>query len=173
MFEPHDPKRLSDTITGDETWFPFFIIPPKRPNRKWVDGQGDRPVVFRQGFQSRKRMFTVFFIYSGPLVVDILPQDTNSDYHILCPGCAFPERWGFTGSIESRELLPNAVGIKRMETGQARGRDEGEGVAAFDMVITVSISRINAGFCVDKSMGSRRGSLVLHTDDQVLNKLVM
>ncbi|GFR95056.1 transposase [Elysia marginata] len=42
----------------------------------WVDGQKDRPVVLRPGFQSLKRMFTVFFNYSDPLVVDILPQDT-------------------------------------------------------------------------------------------------
>ncbi|GFS01227.1 transposase [Elysia marginata] len=70
-------KRLSYIVTGGETWFPFFIIPPKRLNRMWVDGQGDRPVVLRPGFQSRKRMFTVFFNYSGPLVVDILTQDTT------------------------------------------------------------------------------------------------
>ncbi|GFR87133.1 transposase [Elysia marginata] len=76
MFEPHGSKRLSDIVTEDETWFPFFIIPPKRRNRMWVDGQGDRPVKLRPGFQNRKRMFTVFFNYSGPLVVDILPQDT-------------------------------------------------------------------------------------------------
>ncbi|GFS02844.1 transposase [Elysia marginata] len=43
----------------------------------WVDGQGYRPVVLSPGFQSRKRMFTVFFNYSGPLVVDMLPQDTT------------------------------------------------------------------------------------------------
>ncbi|GFR87673.1 transposase [Elysia marginata] len=77
MFEPHGPKRLSDIVTGDETWFPSFIISPKRFNRMWVDGQGDRPVVLRPGFQSRKRMFTVFFNYNGPLVVDVLPQDTT------------------------------------------------------------------------------------------------
>ncbi|GFR77155.1 transposase [Elysia marginata] len=39
-------------------------------------GKDDRPVVLRPGFQSRKTMFTVFFNYSGPLVVDILLQDT-------------------------------------------------------------------------------------------------
>ncbi|GFR71639.1 transposase [Elysia marginata] len=77
MFEPHGPKRLPDIVTGDETWFPFFIIPLKRLIRMWVDWQGHRPVVLRPGFQSRKRMFTVFFNYSGPLVVDILPQDTT------------------------------------------------------------------------------------------------
>ncbi|GFS07725.1 transposase [Elysia marginata] len=76
MFESHGPRRLSDIVTGDENWFLFFIIPPKRLNHMWVDGQGDRPVVLRPGFQSRNRMFTVFFNYSGPLVVDILPQVT-------------------------------------------------------------------------------------------------
>ncbi|GFR72378.1 transposase [Elysia marginata] len=58
MFEPFGLKRLSDIVPGDETWFPFFIIPPKRLNRMWVDGQRDRPVVLRPGFQSRKRLFT-------------------------------------------------------------------------------------------------------------------
>ncbi|GFR73021.1 transposase [Elysia marginata] len=47
MFEPLGLKRLSDIVPGDETWFPFFIIPPKHLNRM------------------------------GPLVVDILPQDTT------------------------------------------------------------------------------------------------
>ncbi|GFR72056.1 transposase [Elysia marginata] len=63
--------------SGNETWFPFFIIPPKRLNRMWVDGQGDRPVVLSPGFQSQKIMFTVLFNYSGPLVVGILPQNTT------------------------------------------------------------------------------------------------
>ncbi|GFR95162.1 transposase [Elysia marginata] len=77
MFEPLGLKRLSDIVPGDETWFPFFTIPPKHLNRMWVDGQGDRPVVLRPGFQSRKRLFTVFFNYRDPLVDDILPQDTT------------------------------------------------------------------------------------------------
>ncbi|GFR97447.1 transposase [Elysia marginata] len=69
---------------GNETWLPFFIIPPKRLNHMWIDGQGDRPVVLRPGFQSRKREFMVFFSYSGPLVDDILSQDTTmtSTYYV-------------------------------------------------------------------------------------------
>ncbi|GFR88154.1 transposase [Elysia marginata] len=58
MSEPHCSKRLSDIVTGNEIWLSFFIIPPKRLNRMWGDGQGDRPIVLRPGFQSRKRMFT-------------------------------------------------------------------------------------------------------------------
>lgn len=84
MFQPHGPKRLTDIVTGDETWFPFFGIPPKRLNRMWIDEKGDRPVVLRPGFQSRKRMFTVFFNYRGPVAVDILPKDTTmtSQYYV-------------------------------------------------------------------------------------------
>ncbi|GFR69356.1 transposase [Elysia marginata] len=84
MFQPHGPKRISEIVTGDVTCYPFFIISPKRLNHMWVDGQEDRPVVLCPGFQSRKRMFTVFFNYSGPLVVDILPQDTTmtATYHV-------------------------------------------------------------------------------------------
>ncbi|GFR81410.1 transposase [Elysia marginata] len=84
MFEPHGPKRFSDIFTGDENWFPFFNISPKRLNRMWVDEQVDRPAMLRPGFQSRKRMFTVFFNYRGSLAEDILPQDTTmtNTYHV-------------------------------------------------------------------------------------------
>ncbi|GFR68440.1 transposase [Elysia marginata] len=75
--ERESEEMLSDIVTGDEIWLPFFIIPPNRLNRMWVDGQGDRPAVLRPGFQSRKRMFTVIFNFSGPLVVDILSQDAT------------------------------------------------------------------------------------------------
>ncbi|GFR70322.1 transposase [Elysia marginata] len=75
MFDSLGLKRLSNIVPGDETWFPFFTPPPNRLNRMGADGQGDRPAVLRPGFQSRKRMFTVFFNYSCPLVVVILPQD--------------------------------------------------------------------------------------------------
>ncbi|GFS18119.1 transposase [Elysia marginata] len=77
MFEPHGPKRLSDIVPGDETRFPFFIIPPKGLNRIRVDGQVDTPAMLRPGFQNRKRIFTVFFNYRGSVAVDILPQDTT------------------------------------------------------------------------------------------------
>ena len=60
-FEPNGPKRLYDVVTGDETWITFYGIPNKRCNSAWVGPGGDRPTVLRPGFQSRKRLFTVFF----------------------------------------------------------------------------------------------------------------
>lgn len=82
-FEPNGPKRLCDIVTGDETWLWFYGIPNKRCNRAWVGPDGDRPVVLRQGFQSRKRLFSIFFNAQGPTAVDILPEKTtiNASYY--------------------------------------------------------------------------------------------
>lgn len=74
MFGPDGPKRLCDVVTGDETWMSFYGIPNKRSNKMWVGPEDERPVVLRPGFQSRKRLFSIFFNYQGPVVVDILPQ---------------------------------------------------------------------------------------------------
>ncbi|GFS21926.1 transposase [Elysia marginata] len=54
MFEPHGPHRLFDIVTGDETWFTFFIIPPKRLNRMWVDGQETDPSCCVQDFKAER-----------------------------------------------------------------------------------------------------------------------
>ena len=81
LLEPNGHKRLEDVITGDETWIYFYGIPKKRQNMMWVAEtwiyfygipkkrqnmmwvaeDEPRPVVTRKGFQSRKRLFTIFF----------------------------------------------------------------------------------------------------------------
>ena len=76
-FEPNCPKRLCDLVTGDETWINFYGISNKRCNRAWVGPDGDRPVVLWPGFQSRKRLFTVFFSTQGVVAIDILPAKTS------------------------------------------------------------------------------------------------
>ena len=50
----------------------------------WL-GIGDaRPVLLRPGFQSLKRLFTIFFNSNEPLVVNILPEKTtlNATYYV-------------------------------------------------------------------------------------------
>ena len=42
----------------------------------WISEARVRPVIFRPGFQSKKRLFGIFFNHAGPLVVDILPGKT-------------------------------------------------------------------------------------------------
>ena len=74
MFEPNGPKRISDIVTGDETWIHFYGIPNKRSNMMWLTKDDPRPVVCKPGFQSRKRLFTIFFNHEGPVAVDVLPE---------------------------------------------------------------------------------------------------
>ena len=77
LLEPNGHKRLEDVITGDETWIFFYGIPNKRQNMLWVAEDESIPVVARKGFQSRKRLFTIFFTCEGPVLVDILPEKTT------------------------------------------------------------------------------------------------
>ena len=84
MFGPDGPKRLCDVVTGDETWINVYGIPNKRSNQMWLGAGDARPVVLRPDFQSRKRLFTIFFSSNGQLVVDTLPENTtlNSTYYV-------------------------------------------------------------------------------------------
>ena len=68
------PKRLGDIVTGDECWIWFYTTATKEHNAVWIGEDGDRPTVLKQGFRSRRRMFSIFFNSQGPLVVDILPE---------------------------------------------------------------------------------------------------
>jgi histone-lysine N-methyltransferase SETMAR len=56
-------------------------MPSKLAHMAWIDEAGDRPVVLRPGFSCKKRLLTIFFIYTGPLVVDILPEKTTMTSH--------------------------------------------------------------------------------------------
>ncbi|GFS06322.1 transposase [Elysia marginata] len=75
MFEPHGPNRFSDIVTGDETWLPFFVIPPKRLNRIGVDGQVDRSAMLRPDIKAGRECLR--YSSRGSLAVDILPQNTS------------------------------------------------------------------------------------------------
>ena len=74
LFGPNVPKRISDIVTGDETWIYCYGIPNKRSNVMWLTKDEPRPVVCKPGFQSRKRLFTIFFNHEGPVAVDVLPE---------------------------------------------------------------------------------------------------
>ena len=77
MFEPNGPKRISDVVTGDETWIYFYGIPNKRSNMMWLTKDEPRPVVCKPGFQSRKRLFTIFFNHEHLVAVDVLPEKST------------------------------------------------------------------------------------------------
>lgn len=92
MFEPNGHKHLADVITGDETWIYFYGIPNKRKNMMWLAEDEPRPIVASKGFQSRKRLFTIFFNHEGPVLVDILP-----------------EKMTLTGTYYRQNILPGVI----------------------------------------------------------------
>jgi hypothetical protein len=76
-FGENGPKRVTDIVTGDETWIKFYESPCKRKNMVWLSEGEPRPDVCKPSFRSRKRMFTIFFNYTGVLVVDVLPEGST------------------------------------------------------------------------------------------------
>ena len=74
VFEQQRPKRLTDVVTGDETTISFCGMPSKRASMVLIDEAEDGPVVLRPGFQNKKRLFSILFNHTEPLVVDILPE---------------------------------------------------------------------------------------------------
>ena len=95
LLEPNGHKRREDVIAGDETWIYFYGIPNKRQNMMWVAEPTEdepRPVVARKGFQSKKRLFTIFFNCEGPVLVDMLPEKTT-----------------LTGTYYRQNILPGVI----------------------------------------------------------------
>lgn len=66
QFEPNGPKRLSDVVTGDECWIPYYITPHKQKNMVWLAEDDPRPQVLKPGYRSKKRMFTIFLTQMAP-----------------------------------------------------------------------------------------------------------
>ena len=42
MFEPQWPKRLTDVVTGDETFISLYVMPSKQANMVWIGEAVDR-----------------------------------------------------------------------------------------------------------------------------------
>ena len=44
-----EKKRISDVVTGDETWIYFYGIPNKHSNMMWLTTDESRPVLCKPG----------------------------------------------------------------------------------------------------------------------------
>ena len=77
LFDINGSKRLTDIVTGDETWLYYYNVPNKVANMVWLAEDEPRPKVLRQDFRSKKRMYTIFINYQGPICVDVLPENTT------------------------------------------------------------------------------------------------
>ena len=69
---------MTDVITGDETWVLFFGIASKCRNKAWLGPNDQKHQIYQPRFQSRKRMFTIFFNHLGSLAVNVLPVNNNT-----------------------------------------------------------------------------------------------
>ena len=72
--------RLSDVLTGDESWFYHRQIGKKQANKSWVaEGEKAREVVKIDSFEP-KTMFTIFFMRSGVVHISHLKPGETINY---------------------------------------------------------------------------------------------
>ena len=74
-YDKCDSRRLSEIITGDETWVPFSTPYSEYKMRSWVKGDEKPAQVPRPDFRNPKVMYTIFF-NSGGIVLQ-LPSESG------------------------------------------------------------------------------------------------
>jgi len=65
---------VSDIATDDECWIHYFGIPNKLQNMMWIGKVESRPAILLTEFRNRKAMLTIYFNYSGALLVNLLSK---------------------------------------------------------------------------------------------------
>ena len=63
-----DVRRLSELLTGDETWIHYFEPQRRINNKQWLKKGQSRPVKAKRLQSSKKVLYTVFFNSNGPVV---------------------------------------------------------------------------------------------------------
>jgi [histone H3]-lysine36 N-dimethyltransferase SETMAR len=82
--------RLSDVVTGDESWFYHRQVGKKQTNKSWVaEGENARTVV-RIGRFEAKTMFSIFFRTSGVVHSSYLEPGETIDHQSYLKGCLRP-----------------------------------------------------------------------------------
>ncbi|CAF1547696.1 unnamed protein product, partial [Rotaria sordida] len=64
-FDGGRSKRVSDIITGDESWFYHYDPETKRQSEVWVTSNDPHPTKVRRQRPVGKHMFAIFFMKSG------------------------------------------------------------------------------------------------------------
>ena len=76
-YQDADPRRLSEIITGDETWIRYNEPQSKERNKVWVL-KGERPPVNpRPDFRDQKVLYSIFFDAHGPVAQIIIPKGST------------------------------------------------------------------------------------------------
>ena len=90
LFGSNGSKRITNIVTGDESWFYYHSVPGKVTNMVCLSKNEPPPKILHQNFCSRKRLFTVFLDYEGPLLVDVLPEGSTMTGQYYCENILKP-----------------------------------------------------------------------------------
>jgi histone-lysine N-methyltransferase SETMAR len=82
--------RLSDIITGDETWIYFRQIGRKASNACWINKDQKPNIIVRQSKYSPKRLYSIFFKANGWVFVHALDRGQKLDRSYYIDNCLKP-----------------------------------------------------------------------------------
>ena len=74
QYEHADPRRLSEIITGDESWIRYEEPLSKERNKVWVLKGYGPPLNPRPDFRDQKVLYSIFFDAQGPVAQIIVPK---------------------------------------------------------------------------------------------------
>lgn len=63
-----DKRKISNIVTGDETWIYYFEPQRKIDNKMWIQRNGARPIIAKRCQSAKKVLYAIFFNSSGPVV---------------------------------------------------------------------------------------------------------
>ena len=76
-YDKCDPRRLEETVTGDETWIYHFQPDSEAKNKVWVSSEGNRPVIARRCKTSNRMLYAIFFDSKGPVLQIPVPKGSS------------------------------------------------------------------------------------------------
>jgi histone-lysine N-methyltransferase SETMAR len=76
-YERGRSRRVSDIVTGDETWIYYYDPPTKRQSTVWIGENEPRPTKVKKSRSVGKRMFAMFFSRSK-MVAKIMLQNQRT-----------------------------------------------------------------------------------------------
>ncbi|CAF4820702.1 unnamed protein product, partial [Rotaria sp. Silwood1] len=79
--------RLSDVITGDESWFFHQQSGRKVSNAAWVAKDDPPPTVIRRNKFAPRTLFCIFFKSTGPLLIHRVEREQTIDRHYYIENC--------------------------------------------------------------------------------------
>lgn len=65
IYKNGESKRVSDLLTGDETWLYYYEPETKEQSKTWTFPNGQAPIKVKKGRSVGKRMFALFFRKAG------------------------------------------------------------------------------------------------------------